>query len=195
MRILILLILLSLCCVVSADTITTFEGADGRTKTKVFEVTGPWDLEWDFTGEALRVEIIHADTSRHVGNPIRQLGTGKGSARFQKPGPYYLEIKSLGDYRLKVTQSSQAASDLPSYSGGTERKGTPIISAPEGWGYRWSFEGTAFKLGLYDKNRRLVGQEVKCVGGGNGERSIGTPGQYFFMIQSVGNYKLELFKR
>jgi hypothetical protein len=165
-------------------------------KTETFEVTGPWNLEWDFEGTALRVEIIHADTSRHVGNPIRQAGNGNGSASFQKPGPYYLEIKSVGEYSLKITQGGQGTTgELPTYRGGTERKGTPVLTLPEGWGFRWKFQGAAMKLGLYDEHRRLVGDEVKVVGSGSGDRYVGTPGKYFFMIQSSGNYEIELFRR
>ncbi len=195
MRIILLLMVLLLCGSSVAQTVTTFEGSDGRVKTETFEVTGPWNLEWDFEGTALRVEIIHADTSRHVGNPIRQAGKGTGSASFQKPGPYYLEIKSVGDYSLKVTQGGQGSAELPTYRGGTERKGTPVLTLPEGWGFRWKFQGPALKLGLYDEGRRLVGDEVKVVGSGSGDRYVGTPGNYFFMIQSSGNYEIELFRR
>jgi hypothetical protein len=100
----------------------------------------------------------------------------------------------VGEYRLTIAQSEVEAS-LPTYSGGTERKGTPIITVPHGWGFRWTFQGAAFKLALYDKDRRMIGEEIKNVGGGSGERFVGKPGEYFFMIKSTGNYKIELFQR
>ena len=176
-----------------AEPVTTFQGTDGRIKTKIFEVDGPWELEWDFQGTGLRVEVYHADTSRAVGNPIRQAGTGKGQMNFQKPGPYYLEIKSVGNYTIDVLESS--TSELPVYSGGTERKGTPIFTVPEGWGYRWTFEGAAMKLTLFDKNRNQIGNPVSQIGGGSGQRVVGKAGKYFMMIQSSGNYRIELFQQ
>lgn len=176
-----------------AEPQPSFSGSDGRRKTEVFEVDGPWELKWDFQGTALRVEVYHADTSRAVGNPIRQAGTGQGQMSFQKLGPYYLEIKSVGHYQIQV-EESVAGDSFPVYSGGTERKGTPIFSVPEGWGFRWDFKGAALKLTLFDSTRNQVGEPVSVVGGGTGERIIGTPGQYFLMIQSTGQYRVELFK-
>lgn len=177
-----------------AEQVTAFSGEGGRTKTQVFEVAGPWELEWDFQGTALRVEIYHADTSRAVGNPIRQAGNGTGRTSFQKPGPYYLEIKSVGSYTIDVNTIDSAGS-LPVYSGGTERKGTPVFTVPEGWGFRWKFEGAAMKLTLFDEKRLQVGAPIAVVGHNEGERIIGKAGKYFMMIQSSGNYRIELFKK
>lgn len=196
MRGILIIFLVGLCLQSSlAEKLASFSGHDGREKTRTFQVEGPWELEWDFQGTALKVEIYHADNSKAVGNPIRQSGDGKGQASFQKPGAYFLEIKSVGDYTISVNSVDSLTGSLPVYSGGTERKGTPMITLPEGWGFRWKFEGAAFKLTLFDEQKLQVGSPVTVVGSGKGERVVDKAGKYFFMIQSSGNYRLELFQK
>lgn len=173
----------------------TFQGGTEKTTTRVFETQGPWKLNWDFQGQGLKVFIHHADTSQAVGEPIRQALDGQGSISMKKAGRFYLVIRSVGNYKLTVEQGTADANALPSYSGGTERKGSPVFQAPEGWGFRCSSQGTALKVTLYDANRNQVGNPVALVGTGSVERHIGKPGRYFFMFQAVGPYQVELYKR
>lgn len=182
------------CLLLGAVQAQTFEGGTGKVKTRVFETKGPWKLNWDFQGMGLKVFVYHADTSRAVGEPIRQALDGRGSISMKKAGRFYLEIRSTGDYKISVEEGTASASALPSYSGGTERKGSPVFDAPKGWGFRCSSQGTALKVTLYDANRNQVGKPIALVGTASTKRYVGTPGKYFFMFQAVGPYQVELYK-
>lgn len=186
-----LLILLLLTGLASAQS---FEGDTGNIKTRVFETSGPWKLNWDFQGTGLKVFIYHADTSKAVGEPIRQAGHGQGAISMKKAGKFYLEIRSVGHYKLSVEEGTADAAALPSYSGNTERKGSPVFEAPKKWGFRCSSQGTVLKVTLYDANRKEVGEPIALIGGGTTTRYVGTPGKYFFMFQSVGPYQIELYQ-
>ena len=170
----------------------SFEGGTGRVTTETFETTGPWSLNWDFEGTGLRVTIHHADTSRAVGEPIRMAHSGKGSIDMKKAGRFYLHVRSVGDYTISVEQGASEANRLPKYSGGTERKGSPIFSAPRGWRFRGTCKGTVLKVTLFDANRNQIGEPMSLIGSGSVVRKVGTPGKYFFMIKSVGPYELEV---
>lgn len=172
----------------------TFEGGTGNTRTETFTVNGPWRLNWELEGTALKVFVHHADTSQAVGKPISQALSGAGSMDFSKAGPYYLHIECVGSYHLSVEELGDA-STLPVFTGGTERKGTAVFDAPEGWGFRAIGQGTVLKVTLYDANRNPVGQPVKLVGSGTAERYVGKAGKYFFMIQSAGSYRVEVYRK
>lgn len=178
-----------------AAPVTTFEGGTGNTRTETFTVNGPWRLSWGLEGTALKVFVRHADSSQAVGKPISQALSGSGSMDFSKPGPYYLYIECVGTYKLSVEELGGGASTLPVFTGGTERKGTAVFQAPEGWGYRVTGQGTVLKVTLYDANRSQVQEPVKLVGAGTVERTVGKAGKYFFMIQSAGSYRIELFRK
>ena len=96
---------------------------------------------------------------------------------------------------LQTCLADSSEASLAVYSGATETKTTPIIDLPEGWGFRWKFEGAAFKLTLFDGQKLQVGSPVTVVGSGNGEKLVGKAGKYFFMIHSSGDYRVELFKK
>lgn len=178
-----------------AAPVATFEGGTEVTRTETFTVNGPWRLNWGLEGTALKVFVHHADTSQAVGKPISQAMSGSGSMDFGKAGPYYLEVKSVGHYKLTVEELGGGASTLPVFTGGTERKGTAIFDAPEGWGYRVTGTGTVLEVTLYDANRNEVGEPVQLVGSGTVTRSVGKAGKYFFMIKSAGTYRVEVYKK
>lgn len=187
-------LLLLLTTMALAAPVKNFEGGTGNTRTETFTVSGPWRLNWDLQGTALKVFVHHADTSQAVGKPISQALSGSGSMDFAKAGPYYLHIECVGTYHLAVQElGGSASSSLPVFTGGTERKGTAVFEAPEGWGYRATGQGTVLKVTLYDSNRNQVGEPVKLVGSGTSERYVGKAGKYFFMIQSAGGYRVEVF--
>ena len=96
---------------------------------------------------------------------------------------------------LQTCLADSSEASLAVYSGPTETKTTPVISLPEGWGFRWKFEGAAFKLTLFDGQKLQVGSPVTVVGPGSGEKLVGKAGKYFFMIHSSGDYRVELFKK
>lgn len=176
-----------------ANPVTSFEGGTTSTMTEKFRVDGPWKLSWQFEGTALRVEIF-SDKAGASANPIRQAGSGSGSMDIEKPGTYWLHIKSVGDYHIDIdSREAAAAPSLPVFEGNLERKGTSVFTAPAGWGFRYSGQGV-LKVTLYDERRNPVGSPVALLGGGTGERKVGTPGKYFFMIQSTGPYRIEIFK-
>lgn len=170
--------------------VVSFEGGTENRTTERFQVDGPWKLNWDFQGMALKV-FIYSDKAGPTAKPIAQAGSGKGSIDISHPGTYWLEIKSVGSYRLNVDTAN--ASALPVFEGNLERKGTPVFDAPSGWGYRWNAQGV-FKATLYDDRRNPVGTPTVQVGGGSGERVVGKAGKYFFMIQSSGPYRIEVFQ-
>jgi hypothetical protein len=185
------LLLVALCSTAQAQS---FKGGTGTVTTEVFQTTGPWRLKWDFQGSGLKVFVHHADTSKAVGEPIRQALNGSGVITMEKAGRFYLKIISVGDYKLSVIQDEGTVSSLPKYSGNTESKGSPIFDGPQGWGYRVSSQGSVLEVTLFDAERRQVGQPVHLIGGGSVTRKVGTPGKYFFMFKSVGPYEVELFK-
>lgn len=186
----ILLLLLALTTALAAQPVTSFHGGTERKTTNRFTVNGPWKLVWHFQGAALKV-FIHSDVSAPSAKPISQAGSGDGSLSIEKGGTFWLDIESAGDYQLSVEK--QSASALPVFEGNLERKGTSVFTAPKGWGFRYSGEGV-LKATLYDAQRNEVGAPVVLLGGGSGSQMINKPGQYFFMIQSTGPYRIEIFK-
>ena len=172
--------------------VETFQGGTANTTTDRFQVEGPWKLSWDFEGTALKV-YIHSDTGGATAKPVSQAGSGKGSLSVERGGTFWLEIKSVGNYALRVEETSRL-SELPVFEGGMERKGSATFTAPEGWSFRYSAEGGVFKATLFDANRRQIGEPVVLIGGGSAEKKVGKAGQYFFMIQSAGTYKIEVLK-
>lgn len=175
-----------------ATPVTSFEGGTANRTTERFTVDGPWKLSWDFQGTALKVLIL-TDNSAVNAKPISQAGSGKGSLTIEKGGTFWLQVKSVGDYKLTVDKLTSATPSalLPVFEGGMERKGTSVFTAPEGWRYRYSSNGV-FKATLYDANRNEVGSPVMLVGGGVGEVQVGKAGKYFFMIQATAPYKIEV---
>lgn len=177
---------------------TRFEGGTGNLTTQKFSVNSAWRLHWDFQGSGLKVWVHHADTSRAVGKPIKQALDGTGSMDFQKPGTYYLKIKSVGDYTLRVEElardNSTAGGSLPVFSGGTERKGTSIFTVPDKWGFRASSEGPVLKVTLYTVDRKQIGSPLVVLGGSS-DRYVGPGGKYFMMIQAAGPYRIETYQR
>jgi hypothetical protein len=185
-----LLLCLALTAAAWCEPVTSFEGGTENRTTERFQVNGPWKLSWDFQGMALKV-FIYTDRAGPTAKPIAQAGSGKGSIDIAHPGTYWLEIKSVGTYKMNVETADVNA--LPVFEGNLERKGTPVFTAPKGWGYRWNAQGV-FKATLYDEQRNRVGTPAVGVGGGSGESVIGKPGKYFFMIQSSGPYRIQIFQ-
>lgn len=173
-----------------ATPVTTFSGGTENSTTDRFVVDGPWKLSWDFQGTALKV-FIHTDGSSINAKPISQAGAGKGSMTIERGGTFWLEVKSVGEYKLTVEQQAKGASTLPVFEGGLERKGTSVFTAPEGWRFRYQSTGV-LKATLYDAKQNQVGQPAILIGGGQAEMKVGKAGQYFFMIQSSGTYKIEV---
>lgn len=176
-----------------ARPVTTFEGGTENTTTQRFQVDGPWKLSWDFKGAALKVQI-YSDAAGPSAKPIAQAGSGKGSMTVEKGGSFWLEIESAGSYKLNVDTLEGSAASLPVFEGGLERKGTSVFNAPAGWKFRYTSTGGVLKITLYDANRNEVGAPAILLGAGTAERSVGKAGQYFFMIQSAGGYKIEVLK-
>ncbi|MFN8606285.1 MAG: hypothetical protein U0931_02050 [Vulcanimicrobiota bacterium] len=185
-----LLMLLCLSSALAAQPLASFEGGTERKTTEKFRVNGPWKLVWHFEGAALKV-FIHSDVSAPSAKPISQAGSGDGSLSIEKGGLFWLDIESAGDYRLTVEK--QSATALPVFEGNLERKGTSVFTAPSGWGFRYSGQGV-LKVTLYDAQRNPVGSPVVLLGGGTGSQMVNKPGQYFFMIQSTGPYRIEIYK-
>lgn len=174
-----------------ASPVTSFEGGTANQTTEKFTVDGPWKLSWDFQGTALKVFILTENSSVNA-KPIAQAGSGKGSMTIEKGGIFWLQVKSVGEYKLSVDKMDGAnAGSLPVFEGGMERKGTSVFTAPEGWRYRFTSSGV-FKATLYDANRNEVGAPGMLIGGGTGEVKVGKGGKYFFLIQATAPYKLEV---
>lgn len=186
----IVLLLLCLTSALMAQPVVSFEGATERKTTERFQVKGPWKLTWHFQGAALKV-FIHADASAPGAKPISQAGSGDGSLSIEKGGTFWLDIESAGNYQISV--ENQNASALPVFEGNLERKGTSVFTAPSGWGFRYSGQGV-LKATLFDAQRNPVGAPVVLLGGGSGTQMIHKAGQYFFMIQSTGPYRIEIIK-
>ena len=170
--------------------IAEFQGATEHRTSDSFRCDGPWRLRWDFEGTALKVHI-HSDASAPGAKPIQQAGSGSGSMSIEKGGTFWLDIQSVGSYRLTVESLQSGAATLPVFEGNLERKGTSVFTAPRGWKFRCTAQGV-FKATLHDSQRNPVGSPVVLMGSGTSERSVGQPGQYFFMIQSTGPYKIEV---
>ena len=186
----ILLLLLCLTSALAAQPVASFQGGTERTTTKHFKVSGPWKLIWHFQGTALKV-FIHADVSAPGAKPISQAGPGDGSLSIEKGGTFWLDVESVGIYQLTV--ENQSASALPVFEGNLERKGTSVFTAPSGWGFKYSGQGV-LKATLYDAQRNPVGSPVVLLGGGSGSQMVNKAGQYYFMIQSTGPYRIEIIK-
>lgn len=176
-----------------AAPVTSFDGGTENRTTERFQVNGPWKLSWDFQGAALKVQV-YSDAAGPSAKPISQAGSGRGSMTVEKGGTFWLEVKSAGTYRLNVETLEGGAASLPVFEGGMERKGTSVFNAPAGWKFRYSTSGGVLKITLYDAQRNEVGSPAVLLGAGTAERQVGKAGQYFFMIQSTGDYKIEVLK-
>lgn len=188
-RLMFLLLLIGLAV---AKPVTSFQGGTEDKVTDRFRVDGPWKLTWDFQGTALQV-LIYSDAAGPSAKPVSQAGSGKGSMTVERGGTFWMEIKSVGSYTLRVDTTDAGSSSLPTFEGGMERKGTSVFAAPAGWKFRYSADGV-FKATLFDAQRNQVGEPAVILGSGSSERVVGKAGQYFFMIQSTGNYKIEVLK-
>lgn len=186
----VILLLLCLTSALAAQPVASFQGATERKTTDRFYVKGPWKLIWHFQGAALKV-FIHTDVAAPGAKPISQAGSGDGSLSVEKGGTFWLDIESAGSYQISV--ENQSASALPVFEGNLERKGTSVFTAPSGWGFRYSSQGV-LKATLFDAQRNPVGSPVVLLGGGSGTQMIHKAGQYFFMIQSTGPYRIEIIK-
>ncbi len=101
----------------AAELVTEFEGNTDATTT-VFEVDGPWLLDWRLYGDrtfpitgsytqkiALEISLVDATTGRFVGRVLESRHVGDGLKLFDQGGRYQLRISStLGRWHIKIEQ-------------------------------------------------------------------------------------------
>ncbi len=82
----------------------TFKGT-GPTLTRAFAVDANWQMQWEFTGQVLRITVLDEFDER-VGTEHQQ-GTGRGAARYPAAGTYSLELltEDLSVWTIHISQA------------------------------------------------------------------------------------------
>jgi hypothetical protein len=77
----------------------TFEGSDAHT-TRPFEVTGPWEIQWDAHGSLFQIFLFGED-GNFIGVPANGSG-GTGSAYQPRGGRFYLQMNATGAWEVRI---------------------------------------------------------------------------------------------
>ena len=99
-------VLLLLNTIAFSDTVIKSFSGTGMQTTRPFEVNGPWECQWKAKGMLFQIELYTADGSL-VNIIANQLGSGNGSSYQPKGGKYYIEINSIGDWKVNIVQISK----------------------------------------------------------------------------------------
>ncbi len=78
----------------------TFQGKGVQT-TRPFKVSGEWEVRWSATGDIFQV-YLHSATSSREEVIANQLGSGVGSSYIPKGGIFYLQVNSVGSWKLEI---------------------------------------------------------------------------------------------
>ena len=97
----------------AAETIAKFSGSES-TRTRIFEVDGPWLLDWRLNSNYRRqlgfeLRLLDGDTGRFDSWIFqRRRSVGNGLKLFSEPGRYRFEIvASFADWQLEVIELTE----------------------------------------------------------------------------------------
>jgi len=88
-------------------TIVEFSGS-GNLTTRPFTVPNGWEIQWSYKntgnpgGIGIFSMILYHDTGEVIDVITNQMNSGQSSVYRAKGGRYYLEIKAMGDWKVKV---------------------------------------------------------------------------------------------
>jgi hypothetical protein len=82
------------------EILQTFKGSNQHT-TRPFEVTGPWEIQWDARGDLFQLYLYQADGTLSA-VPANQMGSGAGSAYQPHSGRFYLQMNALGSWQVTI---------------------------------------------------------------------------------------------
>ena len=115
-----LVVLTALCCFASnADSkelINEFKGSSDKT-TMEFEVTAPWLLDWNVTGEfqqhmGLQVDLIDSRSGEYLGKVVTTKWVSNGVRLFNESGHFRFKVSSsFANWTLRVEKLSRQEAD------------------------------------------------------------------------------------
>jgi len=100
-----------------ADTDTVrFTGGESE-RTAVFEMGGPWLLDWTVGRKSdlptyFEIRLLRADSGELVGRIVQLEGTGSGLKLFEDVGSFQIEVVAQNlswDLRIEATDPQEAA--------------------------------------------------------------------------------------
>ena len=83
--------------------VARYKGDDDK-ETTLYEVEGPWQVEWKSEGRIFQLYIYDAD-DRRVSVAANQTRGGSGVYTNSNSGSFYLEIKAVGDWNLTIKEN------------------------------------------------------------------------------------------
>ncbi len=74
---------------------------NGIRSTHPFTATGPWELQWEASGDYFGVYVYDAEGTL-VDVAANQSGAGPGASYQPRAGTYYLQVNAMGAWSLRV---------------------------------------------------------------------------------------------
>lgn len=74
---------------------------NGTRNTRPFVASGPWEVQWDASGDIFQV-FIQDGRGNLVDVAANQLGPGRGASYQPRSGTYYLQVNAMGAWTLQV---------------------------------------------------------------------------------------------
>lgn len=186
---------------VFADTvIETFSGSGGK-NTRPFKVGPGWEIQWDASGDIFQLYLYTADGSLE-GVPANQQGSGEGSSYQAKGGSYYLQVNAIGDWQIKIVQTTEDSAEQSTSTGigkdviasfsGSGGKNTRPFNTSGPWEIQWDAKGDIFQIYLYSADGSLRGVPANQQGSGKGTSYQPRAGKYYLQVNALGNWRIDI---
>lgn len=193
----ILFLLIALTEILPQDKIVTEFSGSNMKNTRPFQVSGSWEIKWDFEGDIFSI-YLYTEDGELVTVAANQSGSGQGSSFQPKGGRYYLAVNAMGEWEIKIYDLDEETTSKTVQSGnvldisGDGIKTTRPFSVKKSWEIQWDADGDFFSIYVYSSNGDLIGVAANQSGPGAGDSFQPKKGKYYLTVNAMGKWRMKV---